>query len=66
MYGVYPEEQWCEMHVKLPGERTEVCYLNKFSGAMQLGERPQDFRPTLKVRNPAIGLSLVILPGQYW
>ena len=32
------------------GEERAVCYLNKLTGAMQVGGRPQDFRPTLRVR----------------
>ena len=50
-FGFYPEEPWCEVRVTARGgEERAVCYLNKLTGAMQVGGRPQDFRPTLRVR----------------
>lgn len=38
------EESWCLLYLPSGGE----CYFNKFSGVMQF-ERPEDFRPFLKV-----------------
>lgn len=50
VYGVYAEEQWCELCLKGEGDAgDEFCYLHKLTGSMQVGGRPQDFRPSLQV-----------------
>lgn len=46
-YGAYIEEKWCQIYHPDEG----VCYYNKQTGETQVGGRPDDFRPFLKVRH---------------